>query len=76
MRGLIYCRVSTKEQVENLSLTTQERRCAGYCETNGIEVDRIFHEKGESAKTQDRTVLQEMLDYCRARKGEIQLLIV
>ncbi len=26
-RAVIYCRVSTKDQVENLSLATQQERC-------------------------------------------------
>ena len=56
-RAFIYVRVSTQEQTNNLSLDTQRRLCIDYCERNGISVDRIFTEEGESAKTADRTQL-------------------
>ncbi len=35
-----------------------------YCERAGIEIDRIFRDEGESAKTANRTQLQAMLNYC------------
>ena len=65
-RAVVYLRVSTVEQVENYSLDTQERGCVDYCERNGFDVDRIFREEGESAKTADRTQLQAMINYCAA----------
>jgi DNA invertase Pin-like site-specific DNA recombinase len=76
MRAVIYCRVSTKEQVENLSLPTQERACRDYCDRGGIEVDNVFIEEGESAKTANRTRLQEMLDYCTRNRRRVQLVVV
>ncbi len=42
MRGVIYCRVSTKEQVQNLSLSTQLTACKAYCEREGIVVAEVF----------------------------------
>ena len=65
MQAVIYCRVSTKEQTKNLSLPTQERVCREYCERQGVAVNRVFVEEGESAKTSDRTKLIELLDFCR-----------
>jgi len=49
-RAVIYCRVSTKEQTHNLSLSTQLRTCREYCERHGIEVAEEFEDAGESAK--------------------------
>ena len=49
--AVIYVRVSTKEQTENLSLPTQLRACEEYCRRQGYEVLERFHEEGESAKT-------------------------
>jgi DNA invertase Pin-like site-specific DNA recombinase len=40
--ALIYTRVSTIEQVENLSLDTQERECRAHCRREGLKVDRVF----------------------------------
>jgi site-specific DNA recombinase len=65
-RAVLYLRVSTAEQVSNFSLDTQNQSCLEYCRMNGLEVDRVFREEGESAKTADRTQLQEMLAYCTA----------
>ncbi len=77
-RAVIYVRVSTADQVDNYSLETQESECAKYCERQGLEVDRIFREEGESAKTINRTALQEMLRYLTssAKKREITHVVV
>src|SRR5207249_445439 len=53
-KAVIYCRVSTKEQTQNLSLPTQRRACEQYCDRHGLEVVRVFVEEGESAKTTER----------------------
>src|SRR5438309_7740798 len=76
MRAVIYCRVSTKDQVRNLSLPTQQRACAEFCQRQGWEVDRVFVEHGESAKTANRTELKNLLAYCREHKGRIQCVVV
>lgn len=73
---VIYCRVSSKDQVKNLSLPTQQKFCAEFCQRQGWQVDRVFVEKGESAKTADRTQLQAMLAYCRQSKGRIGCVVV
>jgi site-specific DNA recombinase len=75
-RAVIYCRVSTKEQTQNLSLETQEKECRKYCRLNGLSVARVFIEKGESAKTADRTEFKRMLASMREQKGRIQHVIV
>ena len=51
LRAIIYCRVSSKEQTLNLSLPVQEDQCRAFCKLNGWEVDHVFIERGESAKT-------------------------
>ena len=74
--ALIYVRVSTKEQTENLSLPTQLRACEEYCRREGLEVLARFKEEGESAKTTDRTELQNLLKYCRTHKGKVHFVVV
>ena len=61
--ALIYCRVSTKEQADNLSLPVQEQKCSDYCKANGLEVLQVFRES-ESAKTVNRPVFTAMLNFC------------
>ena len=75
-RAVIYCRVSTKEQVEDgNSLAMQERICREYADTNGYEIAEIFVEQGESAKTADRTQLQNLLNFCAIKKHGISAVI-
>jgi len=74
--AVIYVRVSTKEQTENLSLPTQLRACEEYCRRQGYEILERFHEEGESAKTTDRSQLQALLKYCRTHKGKVHFVVV
>jgi DNA invertase Pin-like site-specific DNA recombinase len=74
--AVIYVRVSTKEQTENLSLPTQLRACEEYCRRQGYEILERFHEEGESAKTTDRSPLQSLLTYCRLNKGRVHFVVV
>jgi len=76
MNAVIYCRVSTKEQVDNLSLPTQERESRRYCERAGYGVARVFVERGESAKTADRPQLLAMLEWCRKNKDTVDVVVV
>ena len=76
IRVVLYCRVSTKEQVKNLSLATQERECRRFCEHEGYDIVKVFREMGESAKTRDRTSLRELLTYCREHQTTIDHLVV
>ena len=73
--AVIYIRVSTKEQTENLSLPTQLRACEDYCRREGFEVIERFREEGESAKSADRTELQRLLSFCREHKGKVHFVV-
>ena len=64
--AVIYVRVSTKEQTENLSLSTQLKACEEYCGREDFELLSPFREEGESAKTADRTELQNLLQCCHS----------
>jgi len=76
-RAVIYTRVSSVEQVENGgSLDTQERICKAYAKDNGITVKELFTEKGESAKTANRTELKKMIDYCTKHQKEVDAVII
>jgi DNA invertase Pin-like site-specific DNA recombinase len=50
--------------------------CEEYCEHQGFNVPARFREEGESAKTADRTELQNVLQYCRANKGRVEFVVV
>jgi DNA invertase Pin-like site-specific DNA recombinase len=74
--AVIYVRVSTKEQTENLSLPTQLRACEDYCRRQGYDILQRFFEQGESAKTADRSQLQQLLTFCRQNKGRVHFVVV
>jgi len=76
MRAVIYCRVSTKEQVEGQSLSVQERSCRAYCERLDADVAEVFVEEGVSAKTADRPQLQKLIDYCHRNRKSIGYVVV
>lgn len=74
--GIIYCRVSSKEQVDGTSLETQERYCLNYAKQNDIKVLGIYIEKGESAKTTHRTEFQKAITFCGKKKNSVDYFIV
>jgi len=76
MKAIIYCRVSSKEQVDGTSLESQEIACREYATRNHIEVSRVFIERGESAKFADRTQLLELLAFCRDKANVVDCLLV
>lgn len=76
MKGIIYTRVSSDEQVKGTSLDTQEEACLEYCKSKGIEVVKIFRDEGESAKTLDRKEFLNAIDFCQRNKGKLDAFIV
>ena len=76
MRVVGYCRVSTVEQVEGYSLATQRAELKRHCESHDWSLVRVFEEQGESAKTANRPVLQEVLGFCREHKDGVDVMLV
>lgn len=76
-RAIAYIRVSDERQVsEGNSLITQGDLVREFAKSKKYEFDRLFTEEGESAKTDARPVLQELLSYVKVNRGMIQVLIV
>jgi DNA invertase Pin-like site-specific DNA recombinase len=76
MKGIIYVRVSSEEQVKGTSLENQDELCHGYCQSKGIEVVGIFREEGASAKTAKRAEFLRAIEYCRKHKGKVDAFVV
>jgi len=74
--AVIYCRVSTTEQLEGFSLEFQERSCRDYCRKNGYKVSKIFVDEGQSARTADRREFLKALSYCQRYKSEVDFFVV
>lgn len=73
---VVYIRVSTEEQVANLSLDTQDAACRAYAARQGWDVLRVYREEGESAKTAQRPVLQRLLADLERRRFRPVALVV
>jgi len=76
MKAVVYLRVSTKEQAQNLSLPTQRRACDEYCRREGLDVVKVFEDAGESAKTTDRPEFQQLIRYATTRKNGIKVVVI
>src|ERR1035437_531411 len=74
--ALLYLRVSTKEQLQNLSMEVQEGRCREWCNRQEYEVAGVFHDDGVSARTVQRPAFQEMLASIKAQRGAIGYVVV
>ena len=64
MRAAIYCRVSTAEQQDNYSLSTQEEACRTYAESHGytvVAVHRDVHSGHELWERPQLIVLREAM---------------
>lgn len=76
MNAVIYCRVSSREQVEGTSLESQESACRDYARRHNLTVQKVFVGQGESAKFADRPELLELLNYCKNRAHKVDMLLV
>lgn len=75
-RGIIYCRVSSIEQVDGTSLESQERMCREYADREGVEVLEVYVDRGESAKTADRPEFLKAISYCAKKTNQVDFFIV
>ena len=73
---IIYCRVSSKDQVEGTSLETQERLCREFANRAGWNITKVFIEQGESAKSADRTEFTKAIALCSDKKQKINYFVV
>lgn len=73
---VIYTRVSTKDQEDNLSLITQKKGCEEYAKRKGYTVLEYFGGKSESAKTDERKEFNQMLTYLKKYKETVSYIIV
>ena len=76
-KAVIYCRVSSKMQVEEgHGLESQETRCREYATRKGFEVVETFFEKTVSGGSSVRPSFNAMLDYVRKSKIEGVVVII
>ena len=74
MNCLIYLRVSTKEQAqtnesEGYSIAAQRKACTKYIQEKGWTLVDEYTDRGESARSAHRPMLQEMLKRVKEDKN-------
>ncbi|HZY40333.1 MAG TPA: recombinase family protein [Mucilaginibacter sp.] len=73
---VIYTRVSSKEQTENLSLASQRKTCHAYAEKRGYGVLASFGGTHESASNDERKEFQAMLSFVKKSKEKVSYILV
>ncbi len=76
-KAVAYIRVSDQRQADDgSSLVTQQKLVVTHAASRGYSVVKVFREEGESAKTDQRPKLQQLIEYCQANKGKIDVLLI
>lgn len=57
----IYCRFSSEQQRDSMSIEAQKRACLDFAEKNGLKVFRIYVDKAKSGTSDDREGFKEMI---------------
>ena len=74
-RAVIYCRVSTDEETQELGMEAQLRDCQRYCAATGIEIVQIYQESISGAsKFEDRFVLHDAIRKLRESGASLLLM--
>ena len=75
MNVILYCRVSTDEQMDGCSLDMQERYLRAYCDNHHYNIvgEEKPYKEDYSAKHHDlrRPKMKQLYDYCRKHRHEV-----
>ncbi|MBE8714855.1 recombinase family protein [Sphingobacterium hungaricum] len=73
---VIYTRVSSQQQADNLSLATQLKSCTLYAEKMGYNIVNTFGGTYESAENDERKQFTSMISFVKKYKGKISYILV
>jgi site-specific DNA recombinase len=73
---VIYTRVSSKEQADNLSLATQLKGCNAYAKKAGYNILSNFGGTYESAETDERKEFTAMISFVKKTKEKVSYILV
>ncbi|MCT1531394.1 recombinase family protein [Sphingobacterium daejeonense] len=73
---VIYTRVSSQQQADNLSLATQLKACTLYAEKMEYNIAATFGGTYESAETDERKQFTAMISFVKKFKGKISYILV
>ena len=74
--AIIYTRVSSKEQMDNLSLQTQLKGCELFAAKTDLIIKGRFGGTHESAQTDERGEFKRMITFAKSHKEGISYIIV
>ena len=75
--AIAYTRVSSRKQVDHgSSLENQRELIIDFAKNKGWKLEKIFEERGESAKTDKRTELTKLREYIAENEGRVKYLIM
>ena len=74
--AIIYTRVSSKEQTENMSLDVQRKGCENFALKNKLIIKDTFGGTYESAQTDERNEFKRMVNFAKNSKEGISYIIV
>ncbi len=74
--AIIYTRVSSKEQTENMSLDVQLKGCQLFASKNQFTIKGVFGGTYESAQSDERKEFQRMVAFAKNSKEHISTIIV
>jgi site-specific DNA recombinase len=74
--AVMYTRVSSKEQTENLSLDVQRKGILAYAERNGYSIVETYGGTYESAKNEERVEFQRMMEFVRRNKKTVSAILI
>ena len=72
---VVYTRVSSKDQTENLSLATQRKGCIQYAERHKLTIVKNFGATNESATTDERAEFKAMIDFVKKSRQKISYIL-
>lgn len=74
--AVVYVRVFNRESINTYSLNEQEAAITKYATENGYNILKVFREKNTPAKTFNRPVFTEMMNYINLNKWQVKFLFV
>ena len=76
-KAIIVCRVSTTEQADNYSLSSQEKTCRSFCKGKSIQVDKVFTIEGETARDlRRRPEFLKIMSYAQRNREKLKYFVV
>lgn len=72
-KAIIYCRASVQDDIR---IVAQRQACDDYCRQHEIVVDKVFADTDAPTLPVNQPALENLLQYCRTNKGNINILLV